>query len=171
MTGRRICVFYADDGILGLQYPECLQGALNVLIGLFRRIGLAANVSNLKTMNFQLGEILLGMSVDEFPRRSTGEGDNYLERLRRRMLCPDCGVEMMEIYLKYHRRKLYGTNPKIDWDRIPVSQHKHLPQVYEIILPRDSIKCQCPFTGCIGSSRNRGGLRNHFKRLHWWDSN
>ena len=30
--------------------PECLQGALNVLIEMFRRIGLAANISKSKTM-------------------------------------------------------------------------------------------------------------------------
>ena len=43
-------VLYMDHGLLGLRYPEWLQGALNVLIGLFLWIGLAANVAKSKTM-------------------------------------------------------------------------------------------------------------------------
>ena len=41
MAVRSLGVFYADYGIIGSREPECLQGALEVLIGLFRRIGLA----------------------------------------------------------------------------------------------------------------------------------
>ena len=43
MGGRSLVMLYADDGILGSQYPEWIQGDLNVLIGLFQRIGLADN--------------------------------------------------------------------------------------------------------------------------------
>ena len=38
-------VFYAEDVLLGLQDSEWLQGYLNILIGMFYRIGLMENVS------------------------------------------------------------------------------------------------------------------------------
>ena len=56
-------LFYSDDGMVGLYNPEWLQGAFNVLIGLFRRYGLVANVSKSKTIMCQMGEIRSGMSV------------------------------------------------------------------------------------------------------------
>ena len=61
-VGQSFGVLYADNGILGLRYPEWLQGYLNVLIGLFRRIGLMANVAKSKRMTFQKGVIHSGMS-------------------------------------------------------------------------------------------------------------
>ena len=54
-------LFYSDDGMVGLWDPEWIHGALNVLIGLFQRYGLVANVSNSKAMMCQLGSIWSGM--------------------------------------------------------------------------------------------------------------
>ena len=47
--GKILGVFYAHDGLLGFQDTECLQSTLNVLIGMFRMIGLAFNVYNPNT--------------------------------------------------------------------------------------------------------------------------
>ena len=63
-----------DNGLLGFPYPEWLNGELNVLIGLSRRIGLMVNVTKSKTMTFHPGEIRLGMSEEVFGRRSMGKG-------------------------------------------------------------------------------------------------
>ena len=45
VVGRSFGVFYADNDILSLQDPAWLQGSLNILIGLFHRIGLMYNVA------------------------------------------------------------------------------------------------------------------------------
>ena len=37
-VGRCLGLFYVDDGVVGLRDTERHQGALNVLIGLFRRL-------------------------------------------------------------------------------------------------------------------------------------
>ena len=63
-VGQIMRVFYVEDGLLGLQDPEWLQGDLNILIGLFHQIGLMANVTKSKKMTYQLGMIWLGM-LDE----------------------------------------------------------------------------------------------------------
>ena len=48
--GRSMGVFYADNGFIVFQDPEWIQGAVNVLIGLFYRVRLVANVAKNKTM-------------------------------------------------------------------------------------------------------------------------
>ena len=44
-------MLHVDDGLLISWYLERLQGALNFLIGMLLRTGLAANVAKSKTMN------------------------------------------------------------------------------------------------------------------------
>ena len=48
--GRSLVVFYAENGILGSQDMEWLQGPLNVLIYLLRWIGLIRNIARSKIM-------------------------------------------------------------------------------------------------------------------------
>ena len=47
---RCMGVFYEDHGMIGLRYPEWIQGVIDVLIGLFRRVCLMANVEKSNTM-------------------------------------------------------------------------------------------------------------------------
>ena len=56
-VGQIMGVFYADYGPVGSRYPELIQVDINVLISLFQRIGLMANVSKSKTMTCQPGII------------------------------------------------------------------------------------------------------------------
>ena len=55
-------VFYAANGLIGLQDPEWLQGSINIPISLFRQIGLMANVAKSKTMMCPPGMIRSGIS-------------------------------------------------------------------------------------------------------------
>ena len=52
--GRCIGIFYANGCMLVLRGPEWLQVPLNVIIGLFRRYRLVANVTNSKAMTCHL---------------------------------------------------------------------------------------------------------------------
>ena len=61
VVGHRLGVFYADDGLLLSQHPKWIQVALNILIGLFQKIGLATNVAKLKKMTCQPGSIRSGI--------------------------------------------------------------------------------------------------------------
>ena len=114
VAGRCMGVFNADDGMLGSRYPEWLQGAINVLIRLFRRVLLMENIAKYKTTTCQTGEIFTGMSEEEFGWRSTGEGVKHRECLRLRIPCTYCGVELTEESMTDHHRLLYGVEPKID---------------------------------------------------------
>ena len=113
-VGWILGVFYEYDSLLGSREPEWIQGALSILIGMFWRIRLASNVAKSKITMCQLGAIGPGMSEEIFYRSSTGEGETKPERMRRKMPCPDHGVEMKTISMKSHSKKLHGTDPDID---------------------------------------------------------
>ena len=50
LVGRCIKLFYTDNGVMVSRDLEWIQGALNVIIGLFRRCALVTNVAKSKTM-------------------------------------------------------------------------------------------------------------------------
>ena len=77
VVGKSVVVFYEDDGIIGYQDLEWLHGALNVLIGLFRRIGLMDNVAKSKMMMCQTGTIRLEMLEGAMRQQIIGKGDTY----------------------------------------------------------------------------------------------
>ena len=71
-VGQIMGVFYTYDGIIGLRDPEWIQGGINILIGLFRQIGLVANTAKYKMMTCQPGTIWSGLLEEALGHRSTG---------------------------------------------------------------------------------------------------
>ena len=63
-AGRCLVVFYANYGMVGSRDPDWLQYSMNVLVGLFRRYGLASNVANSRLMICQPGALRSGISVE-----------------------------------------------------------------------------------------------------------
>ena len=61
-VGRCLGVFYANNGMVESCDPEWLHHAMNVLVVLFRRYGLAANVAKSHTMTCQPGALRTGIS-------------------------------------------------------------------------------------------------------------
>ena len=49
-VGRCLGLFYSGDGMVGSRDSEWFQHAMNVLVVLFRRYGLAANAAKSRTM-------------------------------------------------------------------------------------------------------------------------
>ena len=70
-------VFYTYAGMIGLTESEWLQRAINVIIGIFRRFVLMANVAKSKTMSCHLGTIRTKISADDFSPRSKVEEGTY----------------------------------------------------------------------------------------------
>ena len=58
-----------------------LQHAMNFLVKLFRRYGLAANVSKSRTITCQPGLFRAWMSEESMSLKCTGVGDSYQVRL------------------------------------------------------------------------------------------
>ena len=141
-------IFYMDDGVVVSQDPECIQGALNFLIGLLHRYTLVLNFVRSKSMTCHPGTLRSRVSEEAVGQHCTGRGDKYRERLRRRILFPDCGVELNAGSMTAHRRCTHGTGPEIDWNQIPVSQMEHITQLFDIILLTGTSQCPCPFPIC-----------------------
>ena len=81
VVGSSMGVFNVYDILIGSSDLEWIQVAINILKGLFQRVGLVENVEKSNTMTFQPGAIYTGMSDKAFSRRITVEGGNYRERL------------------------------------------------------------------------------------------
>ena len=75
-VGRYMGMFYADDGIVVSRDPEWIQGAINVLIELFRKVILMANLEKSKTMTCKPRDIFTGTLEEYFSQRSKGEGSH-----------------------------------------------------------------------------------------------
>ena len=55
VVGRLMGLFYADDEMIGLRDLEWLQNSINVLIVIFRRVSVVANIIKSNTTTCQPG--------------------------------------------------------------------------------------------------------------------
>ena len=67
--------------MVGSRYSDWLQHALNVLFGLFRRYGLAANAVKPCTMTYQPGALRSEISEEAMDLKCKGVEDLYQLRL------------------------------------------------------------------------------------------
>ena len=79
--GQCLRVFYADDGMMGSQDADCMQHSMNILVRLFQRYGLAANVAKSRTMMCQPSTLQSRMSDESMALKFTGVGNLYRVRL------------------------------------------------------------------------------------------
>ena len=79
--GRCLGVFYANDGMVGSRDLGWMQHKMKNLVVLFRRYGLASNVTKSCTMTCQPGALRVGVSAEATALKCTGVGYSYLVRL------------------------------------------------------------------------------------------
>ena len=98
----KLALFYADDGVVSSTESQWIQRTIDVLLGLFQRIGLKCNVQKTHMMvcypTLRHNEI----SGTAYKRRLTGEGDTYRQRKGQKVVCPECGKEYDQSYLQQH---------------------------------------------------------------------
>ena len=59
-------------------------------------------------------------------RKITGRGATYKESLRLWITSPYYRVEVKSGSMMEHQRQMHGTETKIHWNQLPVSQTEHL---------------------------------------------
>ena len=94
--------FYAEDGLVAPTQPERLNREFDVLTSLFYRVGLRTNTSKTVDMVCQLCHAPCGMSEEAYAQRTKWKGPTFWDRHRRRMECPECGVEVTAGFLLTH---------------------------------------------------------------------
>ena len=122
--------------MVGSQDTEWLQGALKMFISLFRRNILKANVTKYNAMTFQPGTLRYGMLEEAVGLWCIGRGATYRERLIMWIPFPDFGVELTAGSMTGHRRRIHDTEIEINWNRLPVIQMEHIPQVFGVSFPK-----------------------------------
>ena len=137
-VGRCLGVFYDNDSMVGSCDSDWIQHAMNVLVGLFRRYGLAANVAKSCAMTCQPGALWAGMLEEAMVRKCTGLGDLYRVRFRTQVPCLECGVGLTAGSMTAHCRCMHGTKPAINWSWLPFSKTVHQPQVYDVRFPQST---------------------------------
>ena len=97
--------------VVGLRYLGWLQGALNVLIGLFFYYRLLSNVTKSSAMTCQMGTLRSRMSEEAVERWCTETEATYHKRLRRQIPYLDCGVELTVWLMMAHIWRMHGMEP------------------------------------------------------------
>lgn len=164
-AAEKLALFCADDGLLSAVDPDWLQPALDILIGLFRRIGLATNTSKTKLMTCHPATIQTTVSNLAYERRMTGRGESFRERQRRRVECPVCDKPMNSGSLKTHLQRIHG----IDHPLTPPTEPDlgaSAPSNCRVSFPPTLKVRQCPVPGCHGRSHSKAGSRMHFMNRH-----
>jgi len=98
-----LVAFYADDGVIAARNHQWLQNALNVLVTLFRKVGLETNVDKTKIMICHPIFIRTHLSDEADKRRLTGEGLSFRERKQQCVQCQWCIKNFAASYIDSHR--------------------------------------------------------------------
>ena len=83
-----IAIFYADDGLIAARNPKTLQTAVDLLTGLFDRVGLQTNTTKTEVIVFVPGRIRTGLSKDAYLSRMDALHQEF--RKERRVECHVC---------------------------------------------------------------------------------
>ena len=116
---------------------------------------------------FQPSALRLGVSAEANALKCMGVGDSYRVRLRRRIPFPEWVFKLTTGSMMEHCCCMHGVEPAIDWNRLPVSQTEHHPQVYDKSFLWTTKRCPCHFPGCMDSYCTWNILRSHFIIQHW----
>ena len=81
--------FYSDNGIITLNQPERLQRVVDILSGLFERVGLRKNTPKTVSMACQTCHVNGRMLVEAYTRRTMVTGPTFRDRQRSRVECPE----------------------------------------------------------------------------------
>ena len=168
-VAQRISCFYADDGAVGGRDFQWLQGAMDLLVATFRRIGLAANATKTQAMTCLPGFIPTRMSEAAYNRMVTGEGPSYRQRLRHRVPCPGCGKEVAMGSMTQHRWRMHGLEPEVNWNLLNVQGAEHPPHTYEVSMPQPGAQVLCPVEECRAQPTSLRAMQQHFNKRHWND--
>ena len=149
--------------------PIWIQGAFNVLVGLFDRVGLQKNVGKTVSMVCHPCQATSGkITKAAYGNRLTGEGKSYKEQQRDRMECAECGEQLEVGSMLSHLMTRHG---KTAGQRCQWTTHtKAGAQVYRMSFLTNGGPRKCPVEGCPGKMVTSTAMRLHFVHRHVLDT-
>ncbi len=94
-------IFYVDNAYLTLRDAEFLQCVLDLLVDLFKRVGLKRIMSKMQTMICTLGRIWTQLPTDSYRRLQRGRVTTAKWNARD-VKCPWCGMMTKSSSLGHH---------------------------------------------------------------------
>jgi hypothetical protein len=158
-------IFYVDDAYLASRDPELLKRALDVIVGLFSRIGLETNAQKMQTMICTPGRIRIQLPEDSYARLCGGTtlAGDWNSRM---VLCHQCNASMMANSLPQHLAEQHDT-----YQVVVVPEDYLAPQagVRYQAHPGCIGKIPWPVPGCPGELQDGWMLQRHCRDLHPFD--
>lgn len=162
-------LFYADDGYIASSDAETLQRSVDVLTGLFDRVGLKTNVDKTKVMTCIDARIRVRQSVESYTRSRAGYVSER-EWSRRRVECEKCGKELNAKSMNRHLEEVHGVFRSRVLDReFVLDEHDDRDPVTYSARKSASGVFYCPAPECqnsLDTYNTSWKLRRHFLRRH-----
>ena len=157
-------IFYVYD--LASRDAEFLQRALDIIIGLFERVGLQTNTKKTQTMICTPGRIRTQLLFESYRRMQRGQV-TAAEWNTHQVECCQCGKVMLASSLGHHLADVHDIyqsqviSEELLEDRPPVN--------YTATQRGASKGLPCPFPLCEGVLKDGWNLRRHFRDVHPMD--
>ena len=92
VAGESNLVFYADNVWIMGRDTDWVQEELEIIVDMFRRVGMEKNLDKMKAMICTQGLIWVQIREAMYKRRETGEGEKFWERKRTSVSYLECGT-------------------------------------------------------------------------------
>jgi hypothetical protein len=155
-------IFYVDDAYFASCDPVFLQTALDIVVELFKRVGLETNRLKTQAMVCTPGRIRTQMPTASYHRMRLGfhTSDGWEAR---RVSCHHCGLKLQARSLPRH----LATHHRV-YQQLVVAEElleRRASVAYRAAQHPDG-KLTCPVAGCLGEAKDGWNMRRHFQDLH-----
>ena len=142
-------IFYVDDGYIASKDAEFLQEALDILVEMFLRVGLATNTKKTQAMTCTPGTICLQLPTESYLRMRTGRTP-AAEWDARTVTCRECGKDMRASSLGRH----LADQHQIYRQQVMAEELLNRREGVVYKVPLGVGKLRCPFPLCKGELAN-----------------
>jgi hypothetical protein len=157
-----LAIFYADDAYVASRQPARLQEALDILVGLFRRVGLDTNTTKTKTMVCVPGRIRTRLPSRSYDRMRFGF-QTAAQWNARSVECRRCGATLQARSLASHMASQHDVYVAYE---LEPEYLEDAPSVTYQAQAAPGGGYDCPVPDCPGSSPTQWTLKRHFRDRH-----
>ena len=157
-----LAVFYADDAYLASRDPAQLQRALDIIVGLFRRVGLDTNTKKTQAMVCVPGRIRTRLPTESYNRLRYGF-QTAEQWEAREVSCGKCGATLQARSLASHMASQHDVYVAYELD--PEFLEDTHSVTHDAPVPTGGVY-SCPVPECPGSATTQWGLKRHFRDRH-----
>jgi hypothetical protein len=163
--GNFFAIFYVHDTYLASRDAEFLQCALDILVGLFERVGLETNTSKMQRIICTPGKIWTQLPIKSYCRLQQGHV-TATKWNARDVKCHKCGKALKASSLSRHLANAHNVYQQM----VVAKEFLELcPAVTYKVTNRSPTGLACPFPGCDGILGGGWMMRCHFWDVHPMD--